>query len=358
MTRAGSEDPAAMTTTAIKAKAEQIGFDLCGVSRASRHPKLARLQAWIDAGSAGDMAYLLESLDERLDVTAVLPTARSVVSLGVVYNTRQPYSQAALEPGHVAVARYAWGDDYHDVLRARVRALLIWMAECAGPGFEAFSCVDNGPIQERVFAEQAGLGWIVKNTCLINPQLGSWLFLAEVVTNLDLEPDAPGVDQCGTCTRCLEACPTGAITEPYAVDATRCLSYVTIEQRTDVAMPMRAAVSQQLVGCDICQDVCPWNRRASESDDPAWQARPDLLYPRLLDLCRLSDDGWRQLLKGSAMRRAGLRRIRRSLAYASVHLSPAEARAALDALSGHPTARYREVDDAIRWAQGAIERPD
>lgn len=358
MIPAGSEDPASMTTTEIKAKALEVGFDLCGASRAVRHSKLARLRTWVDAGCAGDMPYLLESLDERLDVRAVLPTARSVVSLAVVYNTPQPYSQAALGAGQVAIARYAWGDDYHDVLRARVRLLLTWMADRAGAGFEAFSCVDNGPIQERVFAEQAGLGWIGKNTCLIHPQLGSWLFLAEIVTNLDLEPDTPGVDQCGSCTRCMEACPTGAITEPYAVDATRCLSYVTIEQRTDVTVAMRAAVSKQVVGCDICQDVCPWNRRAAESDDAAWQAREGLLYPRLLDLCQLNDDGWRRLLKGSALRRAGLRRIRRSLAYASVRLTRAEAVAALDALAAHPTARYAEVDDAIGWARGVLARAE
>jgi epoxyqueuosine reductase len=297
------------------------------------------------------MGYLAGSLDERLDVSRVLPGARSVISLGTVYNTAQPYSWPAVTAGRVAIARYAWGDDYHDVLRSRLRELLVWMADEHGPGLEAFTCVDNGPIQERVFAEQAGLGWIGKNTCLIHPRLGSWLFLSEIVTNLALEPDAPGVDQCGSCTRCLDACPTGAITEPYTVDATRCLSYVTIEQRGRVAVEMREAVAAQLVGCDICQDVCPWNRRAAESPDPAWQAREGLLYPRLIDLCRLSDDAWRPLLSSSALRRAGLRRIRRSQAFAAAHLEPAEASDALDALASHPTAGYEEVADAIRWAR-------
>jgi epoxyqueuosine reductase len=206
------------------------------------------------------MRYLADSLDERLDPRRVLPTARSVVSLGCVYNTSAPRSTEVSGPARAAIARYAWGDDYHDVLRGRLRRLLRAMAGAAGPGFEAFSCVDNGPVQERVFAEQAGLGWIGKNSCVINPTLGSWIFLSEILTNAELEPDAPAVDQCGTCTRCLDACPTAAIVGPGEVDATRCLSYLTIELRTAVAGPLRDAIHPQVFGCDICQDVCPWNR--------------------------------------------------------------------------------------------------
>jgi epoxyqueuosine reductase len=343
-----------LTPRAIKARAVEIGFDLCGIARAERYPKLARLETWIAEGRAGDMHYLRDSLDERRDVAAVLPTARSVISLATVYNTAQPYSRDALAPGRSGVARYAWGDDYHEVLRDRLRRLLAWMAEAAGPGLEAFSCVDNGPVQERVFAERAGLGWIGKNTCVIHPTLGSWLFLAEIVTNLDLEADAPAVDQCGACTRCLDACPTGAIAEPYTVDATRCLSYLTIETRGDVEAALRPVIDQQVFGCDICQDVCPWNRRAAVSDDPAWQPREPLAFPSLLTLCRLSDAEWRRVLAGSAMRRAGLRRLRRSLAYASAHLPPGEALAALDALASHPSGREPEVAPAIVWARTRI----
>ncbi len=342
-----------VTSELIKQKALELGFEVCGVSRADRHPKLARLSTWVEAGCAGDMGYLDASLEERLDVTRVLPGARSVISFGSVYNTAAPYSRDALAPGQVAIARYAWGDDYHDVLRDRLRRFLVWLAAEAGPGLEAFSCVDNGPIQERVFAEQAGIGWIGKNTCLIHPRLGSWLFLSEIVTNIDLDPDRPATDQCGTCTRCLDACPTGAITEPYTLDATRCLSYVTIEQRDAVSDEMRAAVAHQIVGCDICQDVCPWNRRAAESEDSAWHPRPGLLFPRLLDLCQLDDEAWRRLIQSSALRRAGLRRIRRSLAFAAAHLPHEEAQAALGALAAHPTAAYPEVAEAIAWADRA-----
>ena len=343
-----------LTAAAVKDRAREVGFDLCGIATAARHPRLERLTSWIDRGYAGEMAYLRKSRDERLDPRRVLPTARSVVSLACLYNTADPYSTAVTEPGRAVIARYAWGDDYHDVLRARLTELVRWMDEASGGGIEAFSCVDNGPVQERVFAEQAGLGWIGKNTCLISPTLGSWLFLAEVLTSAELEPDRAGVDQCGTCTRCLDACPTGAITEPYVVDATRCVSYLTIETRGAVEASLRSAMSREIVGCDICQDVCTWNRRRVASADPAWQPRDAVRFPSLVDLCQRSDDDWRRDLKGSALRRAGLRRIRRTLAYAAAQLPPADGSLALDALAAHPSAADEIVSDAISWARRTI----
>ena len=350
-----------LTAAAVKAKAREVGFDLCGVAAAVQHPKLARLATWIDEGRAGDMQYLRESLDERSDVTLMLPTARSVISLGCIYNTDAPHSIDTTE-GWAAIARYAWGDDYHDVLKVRVRALLQWMADTAGPGLEALSCVDNGPVQERVFAEAAGLGWIGKNTCVINPRLGSWFFLSAIVTNASLEPDGPAFDQCGSCTRCIEACPTGAIVEPYTVDATRCLSYLTIESRAAVPEPLRPFVQAQIFGCDICQDVCPWNRRAAVSDDPAWRARTGLQSPSLVALCLMTDAEWSLQLKGSAMRRAGVRRIRRSLALAAAHLSPEDAARVLEAMAAQPSAVHPDVNDAIAWARArqadSVHRPD
>jgi epoxyqueuosine reductase len=334
-----------VTREAIRARAREAGFDLCGFAPAERHPKLARLAEWIAAGRAGEMTYLAKSLDERLDPARVLPGARSIVSLAVVYNADRPAAGA--------VSRYAWGQDYHDVLRPRLTTLLQWMAETAGRGFEALSCVDAAPVQERVFAEQAGLGWIGKNTCLINPQLGSWIFLAEILTNLELEPDTPVPDHCGTCTRCLDACPTGALVAPWELDATRCLSYLTIETRHEVDEAWRGAITDRVYGCDICQDVCPWNRRAAVSDDPAWQPRASLEGPRLVDLCRLTDEAWRELLRGSAMRRAGLRRLRRSLAYAAASLPAADADAALDALASQPSSELPDVAHAIAWARSS-----
>jgi epoxyqueuosine reductase len=249
------------------------------------------------------------------------------------------------------VARYAWGEDYHAVMRARLRELLAWMAAEAGPGFEAFTCVDDGPVLERVWAEQAGLGWIGKNTCVINPAIGSWLVLGEILCNADLDADEPVVDQCGACTRCLDACPTGAIVEAYTVDATRCLSYLTIETRGAVDESVREALGAHVFGCDICQDVCPWNRRAPVSNDDAWQPREGLAFPKLVDLCRLSDADWIQRLKDSALKRAGLHRLRRTLAYALGSSSASGAGDALEVMAQEPSARVTFVREAIEWAR-------
>ena len=349
MRQRGSE--AKTLAPAIRQKAAEIGFDLCGIARAEDHPKLARLSDWIAQGRAGEMQYLADSAAERRDVREALHSAKSVISVAVVYNTDR--TSAPQDPrtsglqDRVHVAKYARGDDYHAVLRPRLRELLKWLSEAAGPGLEAFTCVDDGPVQERVYAEAAGLGWIGKNTCLINPSIGSWLFLGEIVTNLDLEPDTPSTDQCGSCTRCLDACPTGAIVAPYELDATRCLSYLTIEVRGAVAEPLRQAIREEVYGCDICQDVCPWNRRAGVSDDPAWQPRDVFRAPRLLDLCRMTDEAWVEALKGSAMKRAGLHRIRRSLAYSAQGLPGADRTAALQALRSHPSAAAPVVADAL-----------
>ncbi len=342
--------PSPLSSATLKAQALALGFDLCGVAPAVSHPKLARLASWIDEGRAGDMHYLADSLDERTDVTVMLPTAKSVISLACVYNTEPPGTPT----GQPAIARYARGDDYHDVLVGRARQLLQWMSDTHGPGLEALSSVDSGPVQERVFAEQAGLGWIGKNTCLINPKIGSWIFLAAIVTNAELEPDVPAFDQCGTCTRCLDACPTGAIVEPYTVDATTCLSYLTIESRAMVDESMRPFVQTQVFGCDICQEVCPWNRRAAVSDDPAWQPRPGLVTSSLLDLCLRSDAEWSVALKGSAMRRAGVRRVRRTLALAAAHLSPRDAARALAALASQPSAAHADVAEALAWSRDVV----
>lgn len=305
-----------LTSQRVKAIAAGAGFDLCGIARAEKHPKLARLKDWIALGYAGEMQYLADSLAERLDPMIALPTAKSIISVAVIYNTDQPYSTDIDDPDRVAIARYAWGDDYHLVMRTRLRQLLATLAAEAGAGFEGVSCVDFEATQERVWAEAAGLGWIGKNTCVINPKIGSWFFLGEIITNAELESDAPISDLCGTCTRCIDACPTQAIVEAYTVDATRCLSYLTIETRGEIDPALQPAVTTQIFGCDICQDVCPWNRKAPVSADPAWQPRAGLAFPPLADLVRMSDAEWSALMKDSAMKRAGLTRIRRTLRYA------------------------------------------
>jgi epoxyqueuosine reductase len=339
-----------LTAPGIKHKAHELGFDLCGVSPVDAFPELRFLQEWLDNGYAGDMAWIGRSAERRADVRAVVPGARSVIVTGTVYNTDRPYSSE--QAGDVArISRYAWGDDYHDVLKTRLEALLAWMRTESSEAFEARAYVDTGPVQERVFAQYAGLGWIGKNTCLINPELGSWLFLAEIICTLDLEPDAEGLEQCGSCTRCLDACPTGALVEAGVLDSTRCLSYLTIELRGGIPEGRRAALGTHVYGCDICQEVCPYNQAPPRSTDAAWQPRPALDLPRLVDLWRRPDSELRRVMKGSAMTRAKLTGLRRNLAVAIGNSGDAAAIAALaDTSEEQPSARDEMVQEHVRWA--------
>jgi epoxyqueuosine reductase len=341
-----------LTSEQIKDKARALGFDLCGIAAAEAFPELSFFREWLERGYAGDMAYLERSADRRADVRAVLPGARSVIVTGTVYNADRPYSTEMRDSPDVAlIARYAWGDDYHDILKARLEALLAWMREVSPEAFAARAYVDTGPVQERVFAQYAGLGWVGKNTCLINPELGSWLFLAEIICTLPLEPDTQGLEQCGSCTRCLEACPTGALVEAGVLDSTRCLSYLTIELRSAIPEEHRPSLGNHVYGCDICQEVCPYNQVPPRSGDAAWQPRAALDLPRLVDLWRRPDSELRQAVKGSAMTRARLTGLRRNLAVAIGNSGDAAAIAALaDESEDRPSAGDEMVVDHIRWA--------
>jgi epoxyqueuosine reductase len=342
---------ACLTTSSVKAEAAALGFDLCGIAEAGSFPELQFLAQWLERGYAGEMHYMHRSAERRADVRAVLPSAKSVISLGVVYNARRPYSIENADPGAAAIARYAWGDDYHVVIGRQLDQLLRRLRAMAGDTFDARAYVDTGPVQERVYAQRAGLGWVGKNTCLINPELGSWVFLAAVICNLPLEPDAPALDQCGACTLCLEACPTGALVDPGVLDSTRCLSYLTIEVKGAIPEEHRTSVGEHAYGCDICQEVCPWNLSPSTAvtDRPAWQPRPGLDGPRLLELWRQSDDRLRALMKGSAMKRAGVKRLRRNLAVAIGNSGDVSAVSALEH-HAEPTCMDPLVAEHVTWA--------
>jgi epoxyqueuosine reductase len=338
-----------LTASEIKRQATALGFDLCGIAPAAALPELRFLREWLDAGYAGEMDYLRRSADRRADVRAVLPSARSVIVFGTIYNTDRPYSTEIEDPGQAAIARYAWGDDYHVVIQSRLERMVDWLCAEAGDGLEARAYVDTGPVQERVYAQHAGLGWIGKNTCLINPTQGSWIFLSEIICNLDLTPDEPSLDQCGGCTLCLQACPTGALTAPRALDSRRCLSYLTIEIKGSIPNEHRESIASHAYGCDICQEVCPYNALPMVSLDPAWTPRDGLDGPTLVDLWARSDDDLRQLLKGSAMKRAGVRRLRRNLAVAIGNTGDSGAIAALESRHA-PTCDDPLVEEHVRWA--------
>jgi epoxyqueuosine reductase len=340
-----------VTSSEIKARAAELGFDLCGIAPPGDFKELGFLREWLDRGYAGEMAYMARSAERRADVRAVLPSAASVISLGTIYNTDRPYSTEIAGSSTALIARYAWGEDYHEVIQRRMDALLAWMREHAGSGFEARAYVDTGPVQERVYAQYAGLGWIGKNTCLINPELGSWLFLSEIICSLRLEPDTPALDQCGTCTLCIDSCPTGAIVAPYAVDATRCLSYLTIELKGGIPIDQRESLGNHAYGCDVCQEVCPWNAQPAGSDAPdsPWLPRAAFDGRSLAQLWRTPDAELRASLKKSAMTRAGVRRLRRNVAICAGASADANALTALREVH-QPTCDDPMVAEHIHWA--------
>jgi epoxyqueuosine reductase len=304
---------AGLSATSIKQQARTLGFDACGIAPAADHPELTFFREWLDRGYAGEMAYLERSADRRADVRRILPSARTVIVTATVYNTNRPYSIECAARGRAQIARYAWGDDYHDVIGERLDALLEWMRAASAEPFDARAYVDTGPVQERVYAQHAGIGWIGKNTCVINPTMGSWIFLGEILCSLPLAVDAPSLDQCGTCTLCLEACPTDAIVAPGVLDSTRCISYLTIEHRGEIAESLRPAIGSHVYGCDICQEVCPWNAVAPQSADPAWQPRAAWDDVDLLTLAGRDNDELAQAMRGSAMRRAKVQGLRRNV---------------------------------------------
>ena len=303
----------ALTASAVKQQARSLGFDACGVAPAANHPELRFFREWLARGYAGEMAYLHRTADRRADVRRVLPSAQTVIVTATVYNTPSPYSTECADPARAHIARYAWGDDYHEVIGARLESLLTWMRDASPVPFEARVYVDTGPVQERVYAQHAGVGWIGKNTCVINPDLGSWVFLGVIICSLPLALDAPSFDQCGTCTLCLEACPTHALVAPGVLDSTRCISYLTIELRGDMPEEHRAGVGSHVYGCDVCQEVCPWNAAAPRSDDAAWQPRTAWDRVDLLTLAGRSDDELTAALHNSSMRRTKLQGLRRNI---------------------------------------------
>jgi epoxyqueuosine reductase len=244
-----------------------------------------------------------------MDARLLKPEARSVIICAMNYNSARPYT--ATDRMRAWISRYAWGADYHEVLQTRLRKLAQWIDDQSGD--HSRSWVDTGPVLERVFAKYAGVGWFGKNTCIIREGAGSWLFLGCVLTGLTFEYDAPPPDRCGTCVRCLEACPTDALVAPYVLDSRKCISYQTIELRGSIPEADRPGVGHHLFGCDICQDVCPWNRKAPVSSEPAFDARDGLFWPELETLLDKTDDEWRQLIRGTAMKRAKVKGLIRNL---------------------------------------------
>lgn len=333
----------------IKTTATDLGFDLVGITSAEPLAHGGRFRAWVAQGFAGEMGYMSRDVDKRVDPSRVLPEVRSIIVLGINYYTASESTVGA--PGRGWVSRYAWGQDYHNILGKKLEALVACIRAIEGTDVRARWYVDTGPILERELAWRAGLGWPGKNTNLINRRIGSWLFLSAILLDRELVYDAPATAHCGTCTRCMVACPTGALVAPGVLDARRCISYVTIELRGSIPRELRPLMGTHIFGCDICQAVCPWNRKAPVSSDLAFLPQAGFAAPELIPWLRLSEDAFRVQFRGSPIKRAKRRGLLRNVAVALGNLRDPRAIPALEIALG-------DVEPLIRshaaWALGRI----
>jgi epoxyqueuosine reductase len=296
----------------LVAFSRQLGFESCRVAACAPPPHLNEFSAWLKDGAAGEMSYMERGEDKRSDPKKVLPGARSIVVLALNYfQGGAAHWAAATATGRIA--RYAWGDDYHDLIAAKLDKIDIFLREFGG---RQKCYVDTGPILERDHAAQAGIGWHGKSTMLIDERLGTWFFLAEILTTLELSPDQPARDRCGTCTRCIAACPTGAITAPHRLDARRCISYLTIEHKSSIPIELRPLIGDRIFGCDDCLDACPWNRFAKVSRESAFAARRSTIGMTLRDYLNLNDEEFREMFRHSPIKRIKRRGFLRNVCVA------------------------------------------
>jgi epoxyqueuosine reductase len=350
----------------VRCRAVELGFDLVGIAPAARARHADAFFSWLDAGHAGEMSWLTRNRERRADPSLVLEGAASVVSVGMTYFAGDPPAAFWDDPSRGRIARYAWGRDYHDVLTPSLKSLSEFIRAEGGGDTVTRYYVDTGPVLERSFASQAGVGFIGKNTLLIHPGYGSYLFLAEILVNRELQYDEPATDDgatlhredgaarvgtCGGCRRCLDICPTHAFPAPYILDSRLCISYLTIELRTSIPVPLRSRMSNWIFGCDACQSVCPWVRRnTGPAKENFLVFNPDSCAPRLTELMRLDDTGFRERFRGTPVTRAKRRGFLRNVAVALGNWGDAAAKPALEKAIRDPEPLIRE------HAQWALER--
>jgi epoxyqueuosine reductase len=342
----------------VRKAAAGAGFELSGIAPVEDAAELEYFPRWIAEGRAGEMKYL-EARDEqgrlkRASLAHAAPWARSVVVCAINYNTAQPYSTQVKEAERGWISRYAWSRaDYHDSVMRRLRQVEAALRAAGGDDLVTRCYIDTGPIVERVVAKYAGVGWIGKNTCIINQKLGSWLFLGVILCSLEIESEAGEAevlapDRCGSCTRCIEACPTDALTAPYQLDSNKCISYLTIEKRGAISEELRPGMGRHIFGCDICQDVCPWNRKAPATEAAEFQAREELVNPKLEWLAEMSEEEFRQEFRRSPVWRAKRGGVRRNAVIAMGNSGEQKFLPVLERLAADEDAVVRE---SAVWAE-------
>lgn len=302
----------AQATALVKQLARELGFSYCGIAEARfLEEEAPLLEKWLKQGYHGQMKYMENHFDKRLDPTLLVPGAKSVISLIYNYFPKKDLSRH----GNFKIARYAYGEDYHHVVKDKLKEMLQRMRARLGE-INGRAFVDSAPVMERSWAQKAGLGWVGKNSLLLNRSMGSYFFLAELIVDLPLEYDGPVKDYCGTCTACMDACPTQAIPQPHVVDGSRCISYFTIELKEEIPLEVRGKFQDWIFGCDICQEVCPWNRFASPHNEPRFDPAAELEHMQKQDWIEITEDVFKRLFKKSAVKRAGYKGLKRNIAFA------------------------------------------
>jgi epoxyqueuosine reductase len=357
-------------TALVKRAAHDAGFELAGIAPVRDFAELKYFPDWIQAGHAGEMKYM-EVRDEagqlkRASLRSTAPWARSVIVCAINYNTANPYSTQVDDSDRGWISRYAWSrEDYHVSVMRRLRAVENCLRDMVGqrgqdalatagetPTLQTRCYVDTGPLVERVYAKYAGVGWMGKNTCILNQKLGSWLFLGVILTSLELEADLPAPDRCGSCTRCIAACPTDALIAPYQLDSNKCISYLTIEKRGAIPEDMRTGMGRHVFGCDICQDVCPWNRKAPVTSAAEFQAREGLVNPALGWLAEMSEEEFQERFRASPIRRTKRSGLRRNAVIAMGNSGNQKFLPTLQRLTADNDA---VVAESARWAMDRLD---
>ena len=342
----------------IRRRAKELGFDDCRVTTAAAPESASHFQNWLERQHHGEMGYLARNAPKRVDPQKVLPGAKSVITLAASYaspdqqGSEIPYS-ALRTPHSGVVARYARYADYHEILGERLQDLTVFLSELGGQGTRSLWYVDTGPLLERDLAQRAGLGFVGKHTNLISRRLGNWIFLSEIITTLELPPDAPEKNLCGSCARCITACPTRAITARFQLDARLCISYLTIELKGAIPEELRPAIGNRIYGCDDCLAVCPWNRFAQQGQLMRAHARPELATPDLLALLSLDEEGFQSRFAGTPMLRTKRRGLLRNVCVALGNTGDAGALPALEKAAADPEPL---ISEHARWAIARIRK--